>query len=82
MYIAGLAQSLASQFTVAKPVNQTYDMTRPFLAPVQLVGTHASLYPLTASRHDGLVEAVKDGEPLRSTTEPFCACSYIIRILK
>ena len=62
MYIAGLAQSLASQFTVAKPVNQTYDMTRPFLAPVQLVGTHASLYPLTASNHDGLVEAVKDGE--------------------
>ena len=33
-----------------------------WLAPITLAGAHARLEPLSASHHDGLVEAVKDGE--------------------
>lgn len=33
-----------------------------FLEPVTLRGVHASLLPLSAEHHDGLVDAVKDGE--------------------
>lgn len=34
----------------------------PWLEPVTLEGHHARLEPLTRAHHDGLVEAVKDGE--------------------
>ena len=34
----------------------------PWLAPVTLTGRHAVLAPLSHDHHDGLVEAVKDGE--------------------
>jgi RimJ/RimL family protein N-acetyltransferase len=34
----------------------------PWLEPVTLRGAHARLEPLTPDHHDGLVEAVKDGE--------------------
>lgn len=33
----------------------------PWLEPVTLKGPHATLEPLAASHHDGLVEAVRDG---------------------
>ena len=34
----------------------------PFNAPIALHGRHASLEPLSAAHHDGLVEATRDGE--------------------
>jgi RimJ/RimL family protein N-acetyltransferase len=34
----------------------------PFAAPVTLTGRHASLEPLSYDHHDGLAEAVRDGE--------------------
>jgi RimJ/RimL family protein N-acetyltransferase len=34
----------------------------PWLDPITLRGRHATLAPLARSHHDGLVEAVKDGE--------------------
>ena len=34
----------------------------PFTAPITLSGRHASLEPLSATHHDGLVEATRDGE--------------------
>src|SRR4030088_2203820 len=34
----------------------------PWLEPVSLRGPHARLEPLSQDHHDGLVEAVKDGE--------------------
>ena len=34
----------------------------PWLSPVTLTGRHATLKPLAQDDHDGLVEAVKDGE--------------------
>jgi RimJ/RimL family protein N-acetyltransferase len=34
----------------------------PWLEPVMLQGPHARLEPLSQDQHDGLVEAVKDGE--------------------
>lgn len=34
----------------------------PFTAPITLRGRHASLEPLSATHHDGLVEATRDGE--------------------
>jgi N-acetyltransferase len=34
----------------------------PFTAPIALRGRHASLEPLSAAHHDGLVEATRDGE--------------------
>src|SRR5580704_189433 len=34
----------------------------PWLEPVTLCGTHATLAPLSRTHHDDLVEAVKDGE--------------------
>jgi RimJ/RimL family protein N-acetyltransferase len=34
----------------------------PWLEPVSLKGPHARLEPLSQDQHDGLVEAVKDGE--------------------
>src|SRR6266705_4033793 len=34
----------------------------PWLEPVSLRGAHARLEPLTPDHHDGLVDAVKDGE--------------------
>jgi RimJ/RimL family protein N-acetyltransferase len=34
----------------------------PWLEPITLRGAHARLEPLTPDHHDGLVEAVKDGE--------------------
>ena len=37
------------------------DMT-PFTAPIALRGRHASLEPLSADHHDGLVDATRDGE--------------------
>ncbi|HJT43260.1 MAG TPA: GNAT family protein [Rhizomicrobium sp.] len=33
-----------------------------FLSPITLKGRHASLVPLSLAHHDGLVEAVRDGE--------------------
>jgi N-acetyltransferase len=33
-----------------------------FTAPITLAGSHASLEPLSAEHHDGLVEATRDGE--------------------
>lgn len=34
----------------------------PFTAPIALRGRHASLEPLSADHHDGLVDATRDGE--------------------
>jgi len=34
----------------------------PWLAPVTLTGSHATLEPLSQGHHDDLVDAVKDGE--------------------
>jgi RimJ/RimL family protein N-acetyltransferase len=34
----------------------------PFTAPITLTGSHAQLEPLSMAHHDGLVEAVRDGE--------------------
>jgi RimJ/RimL family protein N-acetyltransferase len=34
----------------------------PFLEPVTLKGSHASLVPLSHDHHDGLVDVVRDGE--------------------
>ena len=34
----------------------------PFTQPITLSGTHATLEPLSQNHHDGLVEAVRDGE--------------------
>jgi N-acetyltransferase len=37
-------------------------MSSPWLQPVTLVGDHVKLVPLAREHHDGLVDAVRDGE--------------------
>ena len=37
-------------------------MTKPWPAPLTLAGTHATLRPLALEHHDGLINAVRDGE--------------------